>query len=412
MEQQNKIKITVAFLTTTDPNNKRSFSGTHYYMLHTLKKIFHEVVPLGPVKLSNSIKWIEYLKVILTFARGKRYNRNHSELRAKFYSKIFQKQLNDKKIDLIIAAAASPSISYLNTDIPIIHVTDATFQLMVGYYEAFSNLSKSSVIESDKIELRSIKNSTLSIYSSGWAAKSAINYYGKEKDKVFQIPYGVNTNKIPDRELIYLKASNKTCKLLFLGVNWKRKGGDIAFATLMELLQMPLATELTICGCRPPKNVKNKQLHVIPYLDKNFESDHDAFSKLMLDTNFIILPTRADCTPMAFPEAAAYGIPVITTYTGGVPDIIENNVNGFCLPYQATPKEYCDIIFAIFSDKTRYNSLITSSRNKYEEQLNWNAWGKRIKQLYETEIKSCEDPDELVQMPNVFLSFESKMSLE
>jgi len=397
-------KITVAFLTTTDPNDKRSFSGGHYNMFHSLKKNFHEVVPLGPVKLPKYIILIEYLKMGFAFIKGKRYNRAHSEIRARFYAKIFNKKLSGEKFDLIIAATTSPSISYLKTDIPIIHVTDATFHVMHEYYRSFSNLSAFSIKESDNIELRSIINSTLSVYSSTWAAESAINYYGKEKDKVFQIPYGANANKVPDSKPIYLKANNKVCKLLFLGVQWERKGGDIAFNTLLELLKIPLATELTICGCTPPKHIKNSNLRVIPFLNKNIESDFDVFHQLMLDTNFIILPTRADCTPMAFSEAAAYGIPVITTNTGGVSDVVENDVNGFCLPYSATAKDYKDKIFEIFNNNSRYIDLISSSRKKYDDELNWNEWGKRIKQLYETEIKKSEEMEEVMKVPNAFSS--------
>lgn len=402
--------ITVAFLTTTDPNDKKSFSGTHYYMLQSLRKVFDEVVPLGPPKLPVKVKLAGYRQMIFSFISGKKYNTLHSEARARFYSAFFNRKLREKKYDLVIAATTSASLSYLNTEIPVIHVTDATFQGMLEYYQPFSHLSTYSRRESDNVELKSILNTSVLVYSSKWAARSAINYYGKEKDKVFWLPYGANINKAPDKKLIYLKANNKICKLLFLGVQWQRKGGDIAFDTLLELLKTPLSTQLVICGCVPPHYVKNENVRVIPYLNKNNEEHFAAFDSLMLSVNFIILPTRADCTPMVIAEAAAYGVPVITTNTGGVPDIVENGVNGFCLPYRATAKEYADKIFELFTDNSRYTGLISSGRKKYDEELNWNVWANRIEQLYETKVNTCEEDTFTLKLPgNSTLSIQDKL---
>ena len=41
------------------------------------------------------------------------------------------------------------------------------------------------------------------------------------------------------------------CHLLFLEVDWVRKGGDIAFETLLKLEELDMQAELLVCGCAP-----------------------------------------------------------------------------------------------------------------------------------------------------------------
>ena len=43
------------------------------------------------------------------------------------------------------------------------------------------------------------------------------------------------------------------CRLLFLGVDWHRKGGDIALAVAELLNQKGIRTELDIVGCNTPR---------------------------------------------------------------------------------------------------------------------------------------------------------------
>ncbi len=45
--------------------------------------------------------------------------------------------------------------------------------------------------------------------------------------------------------------SRDICKLLFIGVDWERKGGDVALKVVELLNNMGVQTELHIVGCDP-----------------------------------------------------------------------------------------------------------------------------------------------------------------
>ena len=103
--------------------------------------------------------------------------------------------------------------------------------------------------------------------------------------------------------------------------------------------------------------------------------------KIFLETDLLLLPTRAECAGVVFSEASAYAIPSITTDTGGVTTYIKNGINGFALPFQAGPGTYAEKIGHLLADKQSFHNLKLSSRKYYEENLNWDNWGKRFTEI-------------------------------
>ena len=56
----------------------------------------------------------------------------------------------------------------------------------------------------------------------------------------------------------------------------------------------------------------------------------------------MLFPTRADCTPIALCEAAAYGIPVVAADVGGISSIVTPNT-GRLMPATSTPEDYAEL---------------------------------------------------------------------
>jgi glycosyltransferase involved in cell wall biosynthesis len=96
-----------------------------------------------------------------------------------------------------------------------------------------------------------------------------------------------------------------------------------------ELNDMGLEARLTIAGCRPPDGAFLPDfVKVLGYISKSTREGAKALERLLTTFHFVILPTKADCTPMVFPEANSFGIPCITTDVGGIPTVIRDGVNG------------------------------------------------------------------------------------
>ena len=107
--------------------------------------------------------------------------------------------------------------------------------------------------------------------------------------------------------------------------------------------------------------------------------------------DFLLLPTRSDCTPIVFSEANAFGLPVITTDTGGVAGIITDGENGFMLPVSARGAAYAQVIARLYQDDQRYAELVKSSRATFDHRLNWDAWGTTVKKLLDEMLVTASE---------------------
>ena len=153
---------------------------------------------------------------------------------------------------------------------------------------------------------------------------------------------------------------------------------------------MGIKAELIVCGCVPPRSVTHAALKVIPFLDKKDAQQARELEKLYSMTDFLILPTRADCAPNVFREASAFGLPVMTSDTGGIADVVHNGENGYILPFGARGEAFASIIADLYRDEQRYREMMYSSRAAYDERLNWDTWGNRVRDILVQEIGKAD----------------------
>jgi len=375
----------IALLTMSrDPQDRRSWrswSGIVYHVAQTLQKHCGEVSYRNPaLPCRKEELFARIMRGSSQILLKKKYNPIF--FLAKSYAKAGDRWLAGQSFDLIVAPDGVLDIAFLETDIPILLVGGgATYGLLLDYYPAYSNLLKRSIYEMNTIYALALKKASAVIYSSAWAARSAVEDYGADSAKVHVIPFGANLDEIPPREVALARKLSDRCRLLFLGVEWARKGGDIAFETLLKLEELGIAAELTVCGCTPPKAFAHERMKVIPFLDKNDERQRRELEQLFMLSDFLLLPTRADAYGLVFCEANAFGLPVITTSTGGVPEVVRDGENGFLLPYDARGAAYAEVIAMVYRDATRYAELVRASRTAFESRLNWDAWGVTINHI-------------------------------
>lgn len=371
----------VALLYPYNARDKRSWSGTAYYIARILEKYCGEVCHLGPLPQFKEVMIGKIIDKCSQVVFKKSFRYEFGILLAKKYARVAAQRLKKQSFDIIVAPLGTPVVAYLKTDIPIVLIDDTTYKLVIDYYPWFSNLSKRSIDEMNIIQTLALKKASALIYSSSWAGRSAIDDYGADPAKTHIISFGANFDENPSQEIALARKTSDCCHLLFLGVDWERKGGDIAFETLLMLEKMNIQATLTVCGCVPPKTVVHKRIKIIPFLEKDDEGQGRELEKLFIQANFLLIPTRADCTPIVFCEASAFGLPVITTDTGGISEIIKNDENGFLLPYDARGAAYAEVIAKIYCDNERYTKLAQTSRSSFEQRLNWDTWGDATRAL-------------------------------
>jgi glycosyltransferase involved in cell wall biosynthesis len=370
-------RLRIAFLTMRDANDRRSWSGTPYFMAQALEKHCGDVLRIGPLQ-PFSVRVGKLMQKGIRSLTGMTYLYTHTTSLSKNLGKMAGKRLAEIACDVIVAPAGSCVLAHLETQVPIVYLSDTTLHLMIDYYSDFTNLFRTHVRMADQLERLAITKASQLVYPSSWAAESAVRDYQADPSKISIFPFGANMDSPPSRQDAMGRSQQDRCRLLFVGVDWERKGGDIAVETLVELERLGVKAELTVVGCRPTNGLSNPNVNFIPFLSKNDPQARTRLDALYKNSDFFILPTRAECFGIAFCEANAYGLPVLSTQTGGVGDIVQNGVNGFLFPLEARGAQYAACVREVYTDPANYQRLRVSSREQFEARLNWDAWGRSM----------------------------------
>ena len=362
----------LAVLALGDASSVRTWSGTPYFMERALRSRFPDLLAVS----APQPKWQTFLRRAVRKATGGRIDLAWSATLSKWNAGRLIRLLKSERIDVVLAVGCAPLSAYIGAHMPTIHVSDATVPLMLDYYADFSRLLKSFAERAVILDKTSVLRARIALFSTEWSASSAIRDYGADPSRVHIIPWGCNIDDadIPDGESRV--DSDGPCRLVFIGVEWERKGGAIAVEALRKLRADGHNATLDIVGATPPPEMQGDGVVAHGFLNKDTSEGREKLRAIMRGASFLFVPTRQDCSPMVFAEANSFGIPVITTDTGGVSGIVRESVNGHMLPIEAGAADYADLIWKTWSANS-YAGMRTSARREFEEVSNWGSWATR-----------------------------------
>ena len=112
--------------------------------------------------------------------------------------------------------------------------------------------------------------------------------------------------------------------------------------------------------------------------------DYDALVELYNSATMFVFPTRDDCLGVVVLEALHCGLPVVASSVGGIPDMIEDGVNGMLVEVD-DPRDLANKINLLLDD----NQLRTKLSQNSISVLNDRYYSGRIT-LQEALIQSIE----------------------
>lgn len=308
--------IKIAYISQFAPNDRRASSGTNYKVVEQLGKMGD--ITWFPIRTPKIYRIIELASKVFAKIAGKKIYFLYTKLGCNLFArnqKISTDELN--KYDIIFAFFNAAPFWNLTISKPIVYLTDATYPAMIDYYPPFCNLFNFNKKQGTSIEEFLFNKFTSILCASDWARNSAIEDLHQSRDKVYCIEFGANI----DNQDVVEHAFNYEDHLhvLFLGVDWVRKGGEIAVNTCKLLNDSSIKTTLHIVGI---KNLDSEICNLpfvdnISFLDKNDPSQYKLLLKIISQCHLLLLPTSAECAGIAFLEASAFGLPVFTYKTGG-----------------------------------------------------------------------------------------------
>jgi len=375
----------IAFVSQLDSRNIQEWSGTPYYMVQGLRNSGHVVTEVGPLKPP----FLQFMKLVLKVRQaltGKYYDLSRHPLVAKSLSKQAMKLMGREHFDVVVCPS-SIVCAGLDISTPIVTWEDATFAGMVGYYPGmWQNFSQETLTHGNLLQQQSLQRATVSAFSSDWAAQSALSHYQVEKEKVAVIPLGANLSEVPTQEEVYKaidrRERNDECRLLFIGVDWHRKGGDLVIKTAVALRNMGINAVVDIVGCQPPDDVPDL-VRSHGFISKSTQEGRQKFRSLLLDAHYLFVPSIAECYGLVFAEASAFGVPSLARATGGIPSAVKNGCNGWAFGVDEPDQIYAEHISNQLESNGAYSEAARRARQFYEERLNWGAAIRTFESLIE-----------------------------
>ncbi len=208
---------------------------------------------------------------------------------------------------------------------------------------------------------------------SAWAKASLVEDYGCREQDVAVIPPGVDV-----RQFTPGKRNDALPRILFVGGDFHRKGGDL----LLEVFLKRLRSRATLVLVTRDRVAEQPGVEVHTGVAANSGRLHALYA----GADIFALPTRADCYSLVSIEALASGLPVVTTRVGGIPDIVREGETGHLVePDDASALG--DALEALVGDPARRAAMGAAGREDAVRRFEVRENARRLFQFVRARVR-------------------------
>ena len=381
--------LRIGFVSIHDATDIHTWSGIPAHVLASLRKMDVQVELFSPLSQRSKL----LLAPIKAIARMRKTNvsLDHYSFVTESYARQIARAMRERPVDVIVSTSSIPIVR-LKCPQPIIYWTDAVFHGMYDYYQgAFAGVTPGVIRRAKRQEEAALNNCSVAAYASEWAASTARKL--TDPKKVFVLPFGASfdvehtASDIAQWARCKRRERSGACELLFIGVEWHRKGGAVAMETARILNERGIRTTLTIVGCDPRGPVP-EYVRAMGFISKSTIEGRQKMESLLRDADLFILPTLAEAAGIVFCEASAFGLPSLSYATGGVPDYVRDGVNGACLPVGTPAEGFANAAQEMLRDAGRYEALSLGAFEEYANRLNWDSSVRRLVDLCRSALQN------------------------
>jgi glycosyltransferase involved in cell wall biosynthesis len=202
-----------------------------------------------------------------------------------------------------------------------------------------------------------------------------------KKEDVFFCPNGISVLNL-EKEVS--PKINKVPKLLFLSNLIESKGVFILLETLKVLNDNGIAFHCNFVGGEG--DISSKQLNqkindlnlqeYVTYLGKKYGDDK---YEIFQSSDIFVFPTfyHNECFPLVLLEAMQFGLPIISSNEGGIPDIVKDSETGFIVEKQK-PKQLAEKIKWLIDHPEEVRLMGEKGQKYFLEHYTLEVFEKRL----------------------------------
>lgn len=181
-------------------------------------------------------------------------------------------------------------------------------------------------------------------------------------------------------------------KLLFLGLVGQRKGVYELLPAMRAVVDQGVAVRLVIGG--NGEVAKAQGLVTDLALDEQVELagwvNGEAKTQLLREADAYVLPSHNEGLPMSLLEAMSWGVPVISTHVGGIPELVRDGVDGLLVP-AGDATALATAITRISVDGSLRDDMGRTARRRVEAMFSREAVLPRLEAMYQSMMPKRHD---------------------
>jgi glycosyltransferase involved in cell wall biosynthesis len=202
--------------------------------------------------------------------------------------------------------------------------------------------------------------------------RTLVERYGCDAARVQTVHIGANVS-IPAVSTERARYARK--HVLFVGVEWERKGGPALIEGFRQAARSHPDARLTIVGCSPP--VAGSQIAVLGSVPRDQMPRHYEAASVFC------MPSLIEPLGVAAVEASLFRLPVIATQIDGFFETVTDGQTGILVPLN-DPPAIAAALCRLFEhpEDSRRMGLAGFERNHL--RFNWDQVGRRLRAMAET----------------------------
>ncbi len=224
---------------------------------------------------------------------------------------------------------------------------------------------------------RKIYHSASMVFSrSTNITNSLIEHYDVPSQKIACVYSGINVIP-PNGGLDTRQYQNEN--ILFVGGDWRRKGGDDLVRAFEIVLKSFPDARLTVVGSNPIIDLPNCQVVGNTLVDE--------VSQYYKNASLFCLPTYQEPFGAVFIEAFSYKLPIVATNIGAIPDFVLDGQNGF-LVEPGDVEGLAKALIELISSPGKCAEFGEKGNKLVQERYNWQAVGAAMREHIFTNLNS------------------------
>lgn len=250
-------------------------------------------------------------------------------------------------------------------------LTDMTIpQAAEAGHFAVSRLPERLLTEAICVQRRLLHRADHLFTLTNWAKNSIISDFGVPEDKITTVYIGSNLNINIDMTI-----ERKPHQILFVGIDWIRKGGPYLLDGFRELRRRIPEARLVIVGCSPC--VEEPGVEVVGYLSPRVPTNRTRIARLMSESGMFCMLSEFEPLGNVFIESFAAALPVVAFDHGSRREIIEHERTGL-LVSDRRPETIADALERLIRDPDLARRMGQCAKERSTTRFSWHTVVDRI----------------------------------